>query len=133
MFGQGRPKPTDHEPHCRGDAIRIEVLVSDHGHRAKRKQHSEQDAGSFVRVNVRPHAPELLLSRQVGGEGLGRTGRQRGTGSRQHLPAMRGELGVGGHRELQGHDLVPQARELYRGIGQIVLDRAPAGPVRKRP
>jgi hypothetical protein len=45
---------------------------------------------------------------------------------------LRRELGIGGDRELEREDLVPQAGEPDRGIGEVLLDRALARPRRQR-
>ena len=115
-LGQSRLDPADHEPHRGGDAVGADTLVLDRRHGAQRKQHPEEDAGGVPRVDVPADAPEPLLGGQVGGQGLGWAGRQRGTGSRHCLAALRRELGIGGDRQLEREDLVPQAGEPNGGV-----------------
>ena len=126
--GRRRLDPADEDPDRGCDSDGAGALVPDGRHGAQGKQHPEEDARGLLRVEVRADAPEPLLGGQVGGHGRGRAGRQRGAGCRHRLPALRGELGIGGHGQLQRQDLVPQAGEPHRGIGEVLLDRALARP-----
>ena len=116
------------------EAIRagLRPLATDPGMVPSANSIPRKTLGGLLRVEVRADAPEPLLGGQVGGDRLGRAGRQRGAGGRHRLPALRRELGIGGDRELERDDLVPQAGEPNGGIGEVRLDRALARPRRQR-